>query len=349
MGDKLENYVIEKRLASALFGDVLLCTYKPTNEKVAVKRILRSAAKAQRTLISDKKVREDVDLELTIYRTLKNVGGHANILSLREEIEFDGYLYIVFDFCDRGELYEVVSNAENSKLSIAQSVKYTQQIAQGVEFLHNNGYAHRDLSLENVLLTSDDNCHVCDFGLATVANKRCSETVGKMFYMAPEVLAEDVSYDPKKADVWSLGVMLFIMLTGAPPVERADMSDKRFALIASNGVSDLIKRWDMTKDISSLGMDLLEKMMHVDPTQRISISKVLEHPFISGKSYISSSSVTASTVEVEKEKGFNNTPETKESSSATTSKDSSFTKKAWQRLTRRGSKRIMAASLAPCA
>ncbi|GLE10938.1 hypothetical protein PINS_up023210 [Pythium insidiosum] len=101
--------------------------------------------------------------------------------------------------------------------------------------MHSNGFAHRDLSLENVLVTDDNTCKVCDFGLAAVADQPSNETVGKMFYMAPEVLSGS-SYDPKKADVWSLGVMLFIMLFGAPPVESAAPTDARFKIISTKGI-----------------------------------------------------------------------------------------------------------------
>lgn len=279
---KLEQYVIQKRIAAALFGDVLLCSHTPTGDLVAVKRVLLSAAAAQRTLATDKKVRENVALERALYRHLqtRNGGrGHANVLRLREEIEFDGYLYLVFDYCERGELYEIVSASTDGKLPQPTTRKYMHQIAQGVQFVHQSGYAHRDLSLENVLVTKDDVCQVCDLGLAASASKVSKETVGKLFYMAPEVLA-GVRYDPTKADVWSLGVMLFIMLIGAPPVESAATSDARFRLITSQGVRNLIDRWGLTSSLPATAIDLLAGMLEVDPTQRFTIDMVVNHPFL---------------------------------------------------------------------
>lgn len=279
---KLEQYVIQKRIAAALFGDVLLCSHTPTGDLVAVKRVLLSAAAAQRTLATDKKVRENVALERALYRHLqtRNGGrGHANVLRLREEIEFDGYLYLVFDYCERGELYEIVSASTDGKLPQPTTRKYMRQIAQGVQFVHQSGYAHRDLSLENVLVTKDDVCQVCDLGLAASASKVSKETVGKLFYMAPEVLA-GVRYDPTKADVWSLGVMLFIMLIGAPPVESAATSDARFRLITSQGVRKLIDRWGLTSSLPAAAIDLLAGMFEVDPTQRFTIDMVVNHPFL---------------------------------------------------------------------
>ncbi|TDH70610.1 hypothetical protein CCR75_007103 [Bremia lactucae] len=279
MADKLDDYVIQRRLAPALFGDVLLCEHKPTGDLVAVKRVLQSAADAQLTLSSNKKVRENVALERALYHKLNRVGGHGNLLKLRDEIEFDGYLYLISDFCARGELYELVSSAEAGKLPQPLIVKYMRQIASGVQFLHANGFAHRDLSLENVLVSDEDQCQVCDFGLAASTAMPCHETVGKLFYMAPEVLA-GVQYDATKADVWSLGVMLFIMLIGAPPVETASLSDARFRLMSEKGVRNLIDRWGLTNELSASAIDLLAEMLQVDPRQRMSMTGVVAHPFL---------------------------------------------------------------------
>ncbi|CAI5745788.1 unnamed protein product [Peronospora destructor] len=245
MAAKLDDYVIQRRLAPALFGDVLLCQHK-----------LDWQPCRQRAL----------------YHQLNRVGGHSNVLKLREEIEFDGYLYLVSDFCTRGELYELVSSATDGKLKSSVTQKYMRQIASGVQFLHHNGFAHRDLSLENVLVTDDDQCQVCDFGLATSTAKFSQETVGKLFYMAPEVLA-GVQYNATKADVWSLGVMLFIMLIGAPPVETASSLDARFRLIMNKGVRKLIDRWGLTDDLPVAAIDLLSDMLEVDPEQRISMGE----------------------------------------------------------------------------
>lgn len=280
---KLDDYVIQKRLAPALFGDVLLCAHKPSGGAlVAVKRVQMAAAKAQRTLASGKAVREDVALERALGRRFRAAGGHAHVLVLREEIEFDGYLYLVSDFCARGELYEIVSSGEaDGALPVETTRKYVRQIATGVRFVHAMGFAHRDLSLENVLVDADDSCKVCDFGLACATDKQAHETVGKMFYMAPEVVAVPADgYDATKADVWSLGVMLFIMLVGAPPVERASAADARFRLIASEGVRALIDRWDLTDSLPADALDLLARMIRVDADARATMDEVLAHPFL---------------------------------------------------------------------
>nr|CCA21302.1 protein kinase putative [Albugo laibachii Nc14] len=282
---RLQKYLIKRRLAHALFGDVLLCLYTPSKEMVAVKRVLLTSAAAQVTLMTRRRVRESVAFELGMYRALKalNGHGHENVIRMLDEIEHDGYLYIVLEFCARGELFDVIQSSAEGRLDTMDAARYFRQIINGVRYLHQSGYAHRDLSLENVLLTDDDECKICDFGLASPAQSACSEPVGKAFYMAPEMI-QGRYYDPIKADIWSLGIMLFIMLTGSPPVEAARGPDSRYRIIASHGVQALLQKLKIKNEIPSTAIDLLNKMLCVEPQQRISLSQVAQHPFLAENS-----------------------------------------------------------------
>ncbi|GMF44073.1 unnamed protein product [Phytophthora lilii] len=107
-----------------------------------------------------------------------------------------------------------------------RSIHIMTQVFAGVNYLHQQiGIAHRDLSLENVLMHNGE-CKVSDFGLSVAAKARCKERVGKEYYMAPEVVAGK-TYDPVKADIWSLGIMWFILLTGSPLVAIASFQKRR--------------------------------------------------------------------------------------------------------------------------
>lgn len=137
-------------------------------------------------------------------------------------------------------------------LPLAMARACFQQIASAVGFLHARNVAHRDLSLENVLLDSFRRCRLADFGLASATGSRCfGARVGKILYMAPEVVSRpayrpdtgpnsvsagaDVCYDALRADIWSLGVILFILVTGIPPFEKASDVDARFRLVSKPG------------------------------------------------------------------------------------------------------------------
>ncbi|KAE8877133.1 hypothetical protein PF007_g29696 [Phytophthora fragariae] len=151
------------------------------------------------------------------------------------------------------------------------------QIFHGVDYLHRVlGIAHRDLSLENVLLR-DGECKISDFGLSVAATARCKARVGKAYYMAPEVVAGK-TYDPVKADIWSLGIMWFILLTGSPLVSIASERNKAFVAVAQCGVTAVFESWKVSNKLSAEVMDLIAKMLSVNPAERISLDMIFEHP-----------------------------------------------------------------------
>ncbi|ETM01730.1 serine/threonine protein kinase [Phytophthora nicotianae] len=163
----------------------------------------------------------------------------------------------------------------------SEALSLMRQVLKGVHYLHSTlGVAHRDLSLENVLL-SRGVCKITDFGLSTDARKVCEGgQVGKDFYMAPEVVAGE-RYNPALADVWSLGIMWFIMLTGSPLVSLASPSEKAFTAVERHGVGAVIDVWGHSDRISRDTISVLEKMLQTDPRRRIRLDQVLAHPLFS--------------------------------------------------------------------
>lgn len=189
---------------------------------------------------------------------------------------------LVFDYCPYGELYDQVQMAPQRSLGLETARSFFQQITCAVRFIHAHNIAHRDISLENILVDEHKHCRLADFGLASDYGAACAGRVGKAFYMAPEVLScqQDGYYDGLKADIWSLGVLLFIMVTGVPPFETASDSDARFRVVKSRGVNQLLCIWQMENRVTDELRDLLAQMLHVDVQERISIEKVCSHPWL---------------------------------------------------------------------
>ncbi|EQC42379.1 serine/threonine protein kinase [Saprolegnia diclina VS20] len=275
----MDRYTIDRVLAPALYGDVVLARDAVTGDRVAIKRMKLEAARRQTMLVGQRPISEDILFEKHVNRALSADGGHTNVLRMRDDFTQDGYEHFVLDFCAGGELYDVVSNAPGQRLALPTATAFFRQIVRGVAFMHSRGFAHRDLSLENVLVDGTGICHICDFGLAASLPSLRKEAVGKTFYMAPEVLAGQ-SYDPAKADMWSLGIMLFIMLAGIPPVEVAAESDSRFRVIRAKGVVKLLELWKMTHFFDADALDLLGQLLHPDATARLSLDALLHHAFV---------------------------------------------------------------------
>ncbi|KAE8968343.1 hypothetical protein PR003_g24032 [Phytophthora rubi] len=160
-------------------------------------------------------------------------------------------------------------------MSCMNALSVLSQVAAGLAFLHRHGIAHRDVSLENIMLHRG-RCKLGDFGLATRARRAGGRHVGKKYYMAPEIVAGDL-YDPKAADVWSLGIVLFIMLTGSPLVSFASTSVKSFQALKQAGIATVLESWDVARAMPASALHLVSGMLEIDPNKRLTIDQVLDH------------------------------------------------------------------------
>ncbi|KAF0700496.1 Aste57867_8980 [Aphanomyces stellatus] len=270
----MARFSVHHTIADALYGQVLLAHDNTTHELVAIKKMNIAAATAH-TVVRGAvcHVSEDLAIEKQVSRLLSADGGHPNVLRLRADFVDEGYDHMVFDYCNGGDLFD---QTHKGALQPAVAQRYFGQLVHGVGYMHAKGVAHRDLSLENVLL-HNDTCFVCDFGLAASARTTCDDSVGKPFYMAPEVV-QGIEYDPTKSDVWSLGIMLFMMLTGVPLWQSASAHDARFLYFHKHGLRALVASWHVT--IDKLAMDLLEHMLCLSPVKRFSLAQVAAHDFV---------------------------------------------------------------------
>jgi len=155
-------------------------------------------------------------------------------------------------------------------------------MAKGVAFLHKHGIAHLDLSLENMLLTSEDEIRICDFGQAQQNRlfRAFSPRRGKTTYMAPEIYCFH-PYDGYKADVWSLGVIFWSMLSNGSLYDKPVPSDPHFAYVqkGKEGLQQLFEGSDVN-DIAPQCVDLLSHMLSIYPGSRYTIEEVLAHPWM---------------------------------------------------------------------
>jgi len=171
---------------------------------------------------------------------------------------------------------------QNRRISFRRIRKYLTMMARGVAFLHKHGISHLDLSLENMLLTSNDEIRICDFGQAQ--EKRFFESFtprrGKLGYMCPEVYKLH-SYDGFKADVWSLGVIFWSMLANGSLYEKPVSSDPHFAYVGrgKESIQKLLEGSGVT-DVPLAALDLLSNMLSVNPSSRYTIDQVLRHSWL---------------------------------------------------------------------
>ncbi|EQC34757.1 serine/threonine protein kinase [Saprolegnia diclina VS20] len=244
----MENYIVLRPLADAIYGRILLCRHVSTSAVVAIKLIDMAHATAHTTVADGHTVDENVVNELAVNLAVRDAGGHDHICPLQAHFYFDQVLEgndagtrtmlaLVFAYCPQKELLATLSAA--TRFAEALALRYLTEINAALTFLHTRHFAHRDVSLENVLLTASGACQLCDFGLATAAATPAAEPVGKLLYMAPEV-RRGGTYAPMQADMWSLGVALFTMVVGRYPFNEAVATDGFYAAYRRGGLASLL-------------------------------------------------------------------------------------------------------------
>ncbi|KAJ4825377.1 Calcium-dependent protein kinase 7 [Turnera subulata] len=264
--DISQHYDLGRELGRGEFGVTYLCTDVNTGEKFACKSISK---KKLRTAVDIEDVRREVEI-------MKHLPAHPNIVSLKATYEDDNAVHIVMELCEGGELFDRIVARGHYTERAAAGVMRT--IVEVVQMCHKHGVMHRDLKPENFLFANKKEAAALksiDFGLSVffTPGERFNEIVGSPYYMAPEVLKRN--YGPE-VDVWSAGVILYILLCGVPPFWAETEQGVAQAIIRS--VVDF-KR-DPWPKVSDNAKDLVKKMLNPDPKQRLTAQQVLDHPWL---------------------------------------------------------------------
>ncbi|CAK7346122.1 unnamed protein product [Dovyalis caffra] len=259
-------YDLDKELGRGQFGITYLCTEKATGRNYACKSI------SSRKLVSAKDI-EDVRREILI---LEHLTGQPNIVEFRGAYEDKQNLHLVMELCYGGELFDrIIAKGTYSEKEAATIIR---QIVNVVHVCHFMGVFHRDLKPENFLFASkEENAPIkaTDFGLSVFIEegKVYKDIVGTPDYSAPELLRR--SYG-KEVDVWSAGIILYILLSGISAFWAETEKGIFDAILEGN----LDLHSDPWPNISSSAKDLIKKMIRNDPKRRITAAQALEHPWM---------------------------------------------------------------------
>jgi len=261
------QYTLGRELGRGHFGVTYLCTHVGTKQIFACKSISK-----KRKIIT----REDADEVRREVSIMHHLSGHANIVSLKESYEDHDHVHLVMELCSGGELLNHI--ARDRHYSERKAAKTFRTIMQVIAQAHALGVMHRDLKPENFILadcTPETRLKAADWGSATFfkPGQRFTNIVGQTYYIAPEVLRR--SYG-KSCDVWSAGVILYILLSGTPPF-KADTKEGTFDLIKKGRFNLIGAPWDQ---ISSQAKALLKRLLVVDPKHRITAAEALAHPWL---------------------------------------------------------------------
>ncbi|XP_048506791.1 calcium/calmodulin-dependent protein kinase type 1 isoform X2 [Athalia rosae] len=261
-----EKYILKELLGTGAFSEVRLAESKEKpGQMFAVKIIDKKALKGKE---------DSLENEIKVLRRLT----HPNIVQLLETFEDKHKVYLIMELVTGGELFDRI--VEKGSYTEKDASGLIRQVLEAVDYMHEQGVVHRDLKPENLLYYSpdeDSKIMISDFGLSKMEDSGIMATAcGTPGYVAPEVLAQK-PYG-KAVDVWSIGVISYILLCGYPPFY--DENDANlFAQILKGEFEFDSPYWD---DISDSAKDFIQKLMCVNVDERYTCKQALAHPWISG-------------------------------------------------------------------
>ncbi|CEL97774.1 unnamed protein product [Vitrella brassicaformis CCMP3155] len=259
---KVGDYILDIRIGKGSFAAVWKGHKQNTGETVAVKVISRQMMNETAQLNQEVAVLKHLD--------------HKNIVKFRDLKKSAGHFYLILEYCGGGDLYKFIKNHGKVPEKVARN--FLQQLACGLEVLHRQNFIHRDLKPQNILLTEASyyaTLKIADFGFARALQPQdlASTVCGSPLYMAPEVLRYE-PYDVK-ADLWSVGTILFELLYGVPPFTGSNPLELLKNIEQARGPS-----FPQQTAISPECRNLLMRLLTVDPRQRIGSAEFLSHPFV---------------------------------------------------------------------
>ena len=266
-GNIRHHYEIRKKIAEGGFGAVYEAKHLKSNQKRAIKFVPIKGPKGGDV--------QSLLREVSILRSMD----HANIIKVYEVYQDEMNLNIVTELCHGGELFDRI--VSQKFITENQAARYLLQMVSATVYLHSKGIVHRDLKPENLLFETTEatsNLKLIDFGTCKHFTKRMRilERVGSPYYMAPEVISGDYN---EKCDVWSLGVILFVMLSGMPPFNGKNDTE----ILMNIMTRDLMFEGKIWKEVSPDAKELIRSMLTREISARPSAQQVFENRWLQAR------------------------------------------------------------------
>ncbi|POS85503.1 hypothetical protein EPUL_004754, partial [Erysiphe pulchra] len=240
------------------FGMVFMAEYLQNNEIVAIKCLMKRNPTQE---VDSPYVIDDNSEELKFHTRL---GNHPNIVNLIHSFETESHIFLILEFCSRGDLYEAI-RAGTGPLQTEHVRQFMLQLVNAVDYMHQKGIYHRDIKPENIFLAYSGEMKLGDFGLATTQKWTYEVMVGSDRYMAPEQFdSAGAGYSPEKADIWAIGICLLNVLFSRNPFTTPTESDPLFLDFSR----DMQSLFDVFPTMSQDTFEVILQCMSLDPRKR---------------------------------------------------------------------------------
>lgn len=255
-------YELLDTIGQGAFSIVKIVRHTEINQYFACKIVPRAR-------INDRLSRARFEMEIRVNQQIH----HPGIVELLDLFEDNNNFYLILEFCSNGELFSYIT--EREKLSESDSKPIIRQLLEVIKYYQSMNVSHRDLKPENLLIGQDGKIKIADFGMATFMNRdgTVQESCGSPCYTSPECLSY-TKYDGKATDMWSLGVIMYAMLTGKIPWTATD-KQTMFEQIRHGD-------FEIPMTLSRECVNLLSGLMRVSPRQRMTVDEALASPWLAG-------------------------------------------------------------------
>merc|ERR1719223_391967 len=248
-----------RSLGKGSFGVVRRVRRKGTDDVYALKTM-------QKAEVIEGELVDQVEREIQVQKNLK----HENVLRLYKHFEDEETVYLLLEYCAKGELYQLLRTRRGRLFTEGVAKRYFIQVTRGLRYLHEQGIVHRDVKPENLLVNHEDMLKIADFGSCSFSSVERYTFCGTLDYLAPEMF-QGKGHD-HTLDIWSLGVLLYEMIVGRPPFQSTNN-----ALL----IHKILARELRYPPFVPLGVrDLVQRLLQEEPRERLPLDKVLQHPWV---------------------------------------------------------------------
>ncbi|KAF2804978.1 Pkinase-domain-containing protein [Mytilinidion resinicola] len=265
------TWALGKTIGAGSMGKVKLAKNVASGEQVAVKIVPRQSQDEHRTQQDRERADHSKEVRTAREAAIVMLLNHPYICGMRDVVRTNYHWYMLFEYVNGGQMLDYIIS--HGRLKEKQARKFARQIASALDYCHRNSIVHRDLKIENILISKTGDIKIIDFGLSNLFSPRShlKTFCGSLYFAAPELL-QAKQYTGPEVDIWSFGIVLYVLVCGKVPFDDQSMPQLH-AKIKKGHV-------DYPPWLSAECRNLIHKMLQTDPLQRVTLSEIMNHPWI---------------------------------------------------------------------
>ncbi|KAF2189554.1 serine/threonine protein kinase-like protein Kin1 [Zopfia rhizophila CBS 207.26] len=265
------QWSLGKTIGAGSMGKVKLAKNAGTGEQVAVKIVPRQSTDEHRSQADRERADHSKEVRTAREAAIVSLLNHPYICGMRDVVRTNYHWYMLFEYVNGGQMLDYIIS--HGRLKEKQARKFARQIASALDYCHRNSIVHRDLKIENILISKTGDIKIIDFGLSNLFSPRShlKTFCGSLYFAAPELL-QAKQYTGPEVDIWSFGIVLYVLVCGKVPFDDQSMPQLH-AKIKKGHV-------DYPPWLSAECRNLIHKMLQTDPSQRMTLSEIMNHPWL---------------------------------------------------------------------